>query len=248
MQVEANAPVRESVNAVRVDADYLHAGADYSHASGRRLDSYTVAKRVLDIVMATAALVLLAPVFALVAVAVKLDSRGPVLHRRRVVAQNGRMPHPVDLSNADAFDAFKFRTMRVDADEVLMRDQRLLREYLRDYKLENDPRVTGIGRFLRKTNLDELPQFFNVLVGQMSVVGPRIITHPELEKYGRLAGKLLTVRPGMSGLWQVLRGSDHSYDRRVKLDMVYIRRRSIWLDLKIILLTIRLTLGVRGSG
>jgi len=237
MEVGVTAPVGES-----------RAGDHQPPAGGRRVDGYVVVKRLLDLFIASAALILLSPVFALVAIAVKLDSRGPLFYRRRVVAQNGLAPHSIDLSKTPTFDAFKFRTMQVDADEVLTTDQRLFDEYRKEYKLENDPRVTRIGQFLRKTNLDELPQFINVLAGQMSVVGPRIVTRPELERYGRLAGKLLSVRPGMSGLWQVLRGSDHSYDKRITLDMLYIRRRSTRFDLKIVLLTIRLMLGMRGSG
>ncbi|MDO8681979.1 MAG: sugar transferase [Armatimonadota bacterium] len=217
---------------------------DRSKAANR----YLMAKRLLDLAVASSALVLLAPVFLIISILIKLDSRGPVFHRRRVVAQNGHSPHPVDPSTVRTFDAFKFRTMTPDADSVLTMDESLLREYLKNYKLDSDPRITRLGEFLRKTNLDELPQFFNVLIGQMSVVGPRIITPPEMEKYGRMAGRLLTVRPGMSGLWQVLRGSDHSYNRRVAMDMVYIKRRNIWLDIVIIVKTAGVALGRRGSG
>ncbi|MDO8588463.1 MAG: sugar transferase [Armatimonadota bacterium] len=213
-----------------------------------RTSGYHAAKRLLDIILSLSALVLLLPVFAAIALLIKLDSRGPAFYRRRVVAQNGHSPHPIDPATVDTFDAFKFRSMCPDADSALANDPVLLAEYLKNYKLDDDPRITRFGQILRKTNLDELPQFFNVLLGQMSLVGPRIITPPELEKYGSMTKRLLSVRPGMSGLWQVLRGGNHSYDRRVKMDMAYIRRRSIWLDIRIIVQTIGLALGVRGSG
>ena len=225
-------------------ADTIHR----AHSRLTRIGGYLVGKRLLDIVLSASALVLLLPVFVTVAIMVKLDSRGPVFYRRRVVAQNGHSPHPIDPDNVATFDAFKFRSMCPDADSVLDNDPVLLAEYLKNYKLDNDPRITRFGQILRNTNLDELPQFVNVLFGQMSLVGPRIITPPEIDKYGSRSKRLLCVRPGMSGLWQVLRGSNHSYDQRVKMDMAYVRRRTIWLDLKIIVQTIGLALGVRGSG
>ena len=209
---------------------------------------YLLSKRALDIAIASVALVLLSPVFLLVALVVRLDGRGPVIYRRRVASQNGHSPHPIDPKTVETFDAYKFRTMTPDADSVLVSDERLLSEYGENFKLENDPRVTRVGRFLRKSNLDELPQFLNVLRGQMSVVGPRIVTPPELEKYGPTAARLLSVRPGMSGLWQVLRGDDHSYENRVEHDMAYIGCRTIWLDVRIVLMTVGLVLRMRGSG
>lgn len=219
-----------------------------SRSRTRRRGGYLIAKRLLDIILSMAALILLSPLFAFVALMIKLDSAGPVFYRRKVVAQNGRSPHPIDPENVHTFDAFKFRTMCPDADSVLASDPELLREYLKDFKLDNDPRITRAGAFLRKTNLDELPQFLNVLLGQMSMVGPRIITPPEIEKYGTRSRRLLTVRPGVSGLWQVLRSGNHSYERRVKIDMAYIRRRNIWLDLRVIWQTVGLAVGKRGSG
>lgn len=210
--------------------------------------SYLAVKRILDVIISLSAIVLLSPLLLLISLIIKLDSRGPVLYRRRVVAQNGHSPHSTGPETVSTFDAFKFRTMSPDADDLLASDPELLREYYKNFKLDQDPRITRIGQFLRTSNLDELPQFFNVLLGQMSVVGPRIITPPEIEKYGEKATALLSVRPGMSGLWQVRRESDHSYQKRVKLDMIYIRTRNTWLDIKIIFQTIVLATGRRGSG
>jgi len=242
MEVEARRGtlVRERRRAINARA--------ISRSHSRKVSSYLVAKRLLDMILSLAALVLLSPVFVLVALMIKRDSAGPVFYRRKVVAQNGHSPHPIDPSTVHTFDAFKFRTMCPDADDVLANDEELLREYLKDFKLDNDPRITRAGALLRTTNLDELPQFLNVLIGQMSLVGPRIITPPEIGRYGTRSRRLLTVRPGMSGLWQVLRGSNHSYDRRVKIDMAYIRRRNTWLDLKVIWDTVGLAMGKRGSG
>jgi lipopolysaccharide/colanic/teichoic acid biosynthesis glycosyltransferase len=178
----------------------------------------------------------LSPVFLVLALLVRLDSPGPILHRRRVLGASGSQ-----------FDAFKFRTMYVNGD-ALLRDRPELGEELRaNHKLKEDPRVTRVGRWLRKCSLDELPQLFNVLLGQMSLVGPRMITAEEAEKYGRHRVNLLTVKPGITGLWQVSGRSDISYDERVQLDMYYIRNYSVWLDLQILFVQ-TLPAVIRGHG
>ena len=159
----------------------------------------------------------------MVALLIKLDSPGPVLHRRRVLGVSGKH-----------FDAFKFRTMYVNGDEILNGHAELQEQLRADHKLKEDPRVTRVGHWLRKYSLDELPQLFNVIRGQMGLVGPRMITPEEAEKYGRHRLNLLTVKPGITGLWQVSGRSDLSYDERVQLDMYYIRNYSVWLDLQIL--------------
>jgi len=188
-------------------------------------------KTVLDYSIAIPALILLSPILFIIAVLVKLDSPGPILHRRRVLDVGGR-----------AFDAFKFRTMIVNADEYLKQHPEVAEELRREGKLKNDPRVTRLGRFLRRTSLDELPQLFNVVLGQMSLVGPRMITQPELGNFGKWRHNLLTVKPGLSGLWQVSGRSDLSYEDRVRLDMYYIRNYTIWLDFKILFQTVSVVL------
>ncbi|MBI3966892.1 MAG: sugar transferase [Chloroflexi bacterium] len=166
----------------------------------------------------------------------KLTSPGPALHRHRVLGRDGR-----------EFEALKLRTMIADADSFWERHPDLFREFRRSFKLQNDPRVTPLGRWLRKTSLDELPQLLNVVRGEMSLVGPRMITRAELEKYGQHADLLLSVPPGLTGLWQVSGRQDVDYTRRVELDVEYIQRWSLGLDLQIILRTVPTVLRARGA-
>ena len=145
------------------------------------------------------------------------------------------------------FDAFKFRTMRIDGDQLLETTPELIAELKRNHKLKDDPRITRVGAALRKYSLDELPQLLNVLLNQMSLVGPRMISPPEMEKYGKMGMNLLTVNPGITGYWQVSGRSDVTYDERVKLDMYYIRNWSIWLDIIILIKTIPVVLRKKGA-
>ncbi len=193
-------------------------------------------KGVLDYVGATLLLVLLSPLLLFIALLIRMDSPGPVIHRRRVVGLNGRV-----------FDAYKFRTMIVDADAYLENHPELKREWEETGKIRNDPRVTRVGKWLRRTSLDELPQLVNVLKGQMSLVGPRMITPAELARFGRWQHNLLTVKPGLTGLWQVSGRADLSYEERVRLDMYYIRNYTIWLDLRLLLHTVRVVLQGKGA-
>jgi exopolysaccharide biosynthesis polyprenyl glycosylphosphotransferase len=195
-----------------------------------------VLKMALDYAITIPGLILLAPLLLAIAVAVKLDSPGPVIHRRRVMGMNGRQ-----------FDAYKFRSMHLNGDLILSKYPRLQHELARNHKLKEDPRITRIGAFLRRTSLDELPQLFNVLKREMSLVGPRIITPAEVEKYNKWDLNLMTVRPGITGLWQVSGRSDVSYEERVRLDMHYIRNWSIWLDLQLLMQTIPAVLKARGA-
>jgi exopolysaccharide biosynthesis polyprenyl glycosylphosphotransferase len=202
-----------------------------------RLDPMEAAlKSLTDQLMAIAAFLALWPVFLVIACAIRLDSPGPVIYRRRVLGRGNR-----------PFDAFKFRTMHTNGDEILKQHPELDQRLQSDFKLREDPRVTRVGRLLRRLSLDELPQLFNVLVGQMSLVGPRMITAEEAHKYGRLMMNLLTVKPGLTGLWQIRGRSDVSYDERVRLDMYYIRNYSIWLDVQILFQTIPAVLKGRGA-
>jgi exopolysaccharide biosynthesis polyprenyl glycosylphosphotransferase len=195
-----------------------------------------VMKRMLDFVVAGTALLVTLPLMGIIGLVVKIDSPGPVFHLRRVMGVGGK-----------TFDALKFRTMYMDADERLNRDPELLRQFEQNFKLKDDPRVTRVGKWLRALSLDELPQLFNVLLGQMSLVGPRMITEPERTKYGKWSMNLATVKPGITGLWQVSGRSDVSYEERVKLDMHYIRNYSIWMDLHLLYQTIPAVLKKRGA-
>lgn len=188
--------------------------------------AYAGLKRLLDYALVIPALLLLWPLFLGLALAVKLDSPGPIIYRRRVLGRDGRV-----------FDAFKFRTMFVNGNEILAQHPALKAELDRNYKLKSDPRVTRVGQFLRKFSLDELPQLFNILFQDMSLIGPRIIAPEEIEKYGAYGPDLLAVMPGLTGLWQVSGRSDTSYDDRVKLDMHYVHNWSIRLDIQILFKT-----------
>jgi len=190
-----------------------------------RLDPLEIIlKTVLDYTIVLFGSLLLLPLLGLIALIIKLDSPGPALYRRRVLGIGGK-----------EFAAFKFRTMLVNGDEMLANNYpELWAELQANHKLKNDPRVTRVGAWLRRTSLDELPQFLNILLGQMSLVGPRMITPTEAALYGPMKQNLLTVKPGLTGLWQVSGRSDLSYAERVRLDMHYIRNYSIWLDMQIL--------------
>ncbi len=182
-------------------------------------------KRVIDVAVA----IILAP-FVLVTLAViglliKLEDQGPVIYRRRVVGPKGD------------FGALKLRSMRVDADKILERDAALRAKFEDTYKIKDDPRVTKIGRPLRRSSLDELPQLWNVLRGQMSLVGPRMIVRSELEKFGPYAVIFDFVKPGMTGHWQVSGRQEVSYAERVKMDVYYLQHWSLWFDVKILFKT-----------
>ena len=187
-------------------------------------------KRSGDVVFSAAVLGLGSPLFLFLAVLVKLSSPGPVFYVQKRVGRGYRN-----------FGCIKFRTMRPDADavlaQVLERSPEMRAEFDRDFKLRNDPRITPIGRFLRRSSLDELPQFLNVLRGEMSVVGPRPIVNKEIGRYGDYMDEVLAVRPGLTGLWQVSGRNNLSYPKRVRLDLAYARGRSFWIDLAIILRT-----------
>ena len=217
VQEVANVPLL-SINRVRLT------GAD------------VVLKVMLDLIISGTVLLLSWPLMLIIAIAIKLDSRGPIFYRRHVVGVGGK-----------SFHALKFRTMYVDADERLARDPHLRRQFEENFKLKDDPRITRVGQFLRRTSLDELPQLFNVLFRQMSLVGPRMITQDELSRYGRWRMNLSTVKPGITGLWQVSGRSDVSYEERVMLDMYYIRNYTIWLDLHLLWQTVPAVLRGRGA-
>lgn len=196
---------------------------ELTETTSLRINCVAVAvKRLIDIVGSTAGLILLSPVFVFVGLLVKLDGDGPVIYRRRVVGPNGE------------FDAYKFRSMCSSADAQLQTNPTMLAEFTKNYKLVNDPRVTKIGKILRMTSVDELPQLLNVFVGQMSLIGPRMITRAELSKYGSSSDIVLSVRPGMTGYWQTEGRQRTSYEERVQMDLFYIQNWSLALDMKIL--------------
>lgn len=188
----------------------------------------------IDLLGALFLLVLSAPVVFVLALRIKLHDGGPALFRRRVVGPRGE------------FDAYKLRTMRVDAEEVLQRNASLRRRFEVNFKLKNDPRVTSIGANLRRSGLDELPQLWNVLKGEMSLVGPRMITRMELKKYEDASWIFSEMKPGLTGYWQVNGDQQAGYDRRIAMDLFYAENWSLWFDLKILVKTPARVL--RGSG
>lgn len=198
-----------------------------------------VLKRLTDIVLSLIAIVLLLPVYVGVAIAIKVVMPGPVLFRQKRLGTGGR-----------PFTIYKFRSMRADAEEVLRADPALYSAYRANgYKLppEADPRIPPFGSFLRKSSLDELPQLFNVLFGDMSLVGPRPIVPAEIQNYGERAAVFLGVRPGVTGHWQISGRSAVGYPERVDLDISYIANWSVWMDLRILWRTIPSVIGRRGA-
>lgn len=188
---------------------------------------YLIVKRTIDILGALIGLVLLSPIFLIVAIAIKLDSKGPI-----IFGHNRKGLHGKDIK------VYKFRTMYENSQEIFnnfTKEQK--EEFYKNFKLENDPRVTKIGDFLRRTSIDELPQLINILNGSMSIVGPRPIVQKEIDLYGDYANKLFSVVPGLTGYWQANGRSDTTYEERVKMDMYYIDNRGFWLDFKIIIKT-----------
>ena len=179
-------------------------------------------KRCLDVFGAGILIVALFPFLIVIGLLVLFDDGWPVIYRRRVLGTTGE------------FDAFKFRSMMRNADSILAANPTLKAEFERNFKLKDDPRITGVGAFLRKFSLDELPQLFNVLRGQMSLVGPRMITASELHKYGPYEQLLLSVKPGLTGYWQVRGRQNVSYEERVRMDLHYLGTWSLSLDMKIL--------------
>jgi len=199
-----------------------------------------VVKRVVDLLGSGSLLVLTAPLLVGVALAVRIGSPGPVLFSHRRVGRGGR-----------EFMCRKFRTMSPDSDrrlaEILARDPARRREWESEFKLKDDPRVTRIGRFLRRTSLDELPQLWNVVRGEMSLVGPRPIVRDELDRLDGALESYLAVRPGLTGLWQVSGRNDMDYGQRVLLEASYTRNWSLWLDVSLLLRTVRAVFTRRGA-
>lgn len=192
------------------------------------LKIYSLFKRIFDVVSSTLLLIILSPLFLILIVLVKLDSKGPVFFGHKRIGYKG-----------ETISVYKFRSMVQNAEEVLRNftpEQKA--EFEKNFKLDDDPRVTKIGAFLRKTSLDELPQLINIIKGDMSVVGPRPIVQKEVVKYGKYADKLFSVKPGLTGFWQANGRSDTTYDERVQMDMYYIDNRSTLLDIKILFKTV----------
>ena len=193
-------------------------------------DSYKIIKTIFDLFFALIFLVVGSPIFISIALLVKLSSRGPIFFLQKRVGKNKK-----------TFNCIKFRTMHPEAEDILenliVNNEALRKEFEETHKLKNDPRITNIGKFLRKTSLDEIPQILNVIKMEMSIVGPRPIVKKEILKYGKSYKKVISIKPGITGLWQVSGRNNLSYKRRVILDCLYVDNMSPIIDLRIIIRT-----------
>ncbi len=195
-----------------------------------RRKAYLIIKRVLDVLLSMIALFLLSPVFLILIILIKIDSKGSVFYKHKRIGKNGEYIY-----------LYKFRSMYSNSKErleELLKDEKIRKEWEKNYKLENDPRITKVGNVLRKTSLDELPQLLNILRGDMSIVGPRPVIDGEIEKYGINKEKFLSVTPGLTGWWACNGRSCTTYEERMDLELYYVDHCSILLDIKCILKTV----------
>ena len=189
---------------------------------------YIKIKRVIDVILASIALILLSPLFAIIAIAIKIDSKGPVFFEHKRIGKNGKI-----------IKLYKFRSMVINAEELIKSfTPEQTKEYKANYKLTNDPRITKVGKFLRKTSLDELPQLINIINGDLSIIGPRPVVADELEKYGVNKDKFLSVTPGLTGYWAANGRSNTTYEQRMEMELYYIDNLSLKMDIKVFFKTI----------
>ena len=191
---------------------------------------YKIIKTIFDLLFSLIILIFGLPIFLIIASLIKLSSRGPIFYFQERIGKNKK-----------TFKCIKFRTMHPEAEDILenliTNNEKLRKEFEETHKLKNDPRITNIGKFLRKTSLDEIPQFLNVIKMEMSIIGPRPIVKNEIQKYGKSYTKVISIKPGITGLWQVSGRNNLSYKRRVILDCLYVDNVSPLLDLRIIIRT-----------
>ena len=198
---------------------------------------YIKIKRVIDVILASVALILLSPLFAIIAIAIKIDSKGPVFFAHKRIGKNGKI-----------IKLYKFRSMVINAEELIKSfTPEQMREYKENYKLTNDPRITKVGKFLRKTSLDELPQLINIINGDLSIIGPRPVVADELEKYGANTKKFLSVTPGLTGYWAANGRSCTTYEQRMQMELYYIDNLSLKMDIKVFFKTIEAVIKREGA-
>lgn len=199
---------------------------------------YNCVKRMFDVSISLLSIILLAPIFLIISIMIKLDSKGKVIYKHKRIGKNGKYIY-----------LYKFRTMYTNSKEILeelLKNPEIKKEWEENFKLENDPRITKVGKFLRRTSLDELPQLLNIITGDMSIVGPRPVVDDEISKYGIYKAKFLSVTPGLTGWWACNGRSCTSYDERIKLELYYVEHRSIALDIKTLFKTVKAV--VKGHG
>jgi len=197
-------------------------------------------KWMFDCICSLFGLIVVMPLFVIISLLLYIDSPGPIIFSHKRVGAKG-----------ETFPCYKFRTMVMNSEEILnaylVSNLEAREEWERDFKLKDDPRITKVGRFLRKTSLDELPQFFNVIKGEMSLVGPRPIVEAEIVRYGKYINDYYLVRPGITGIWQVSGRNDIDYSERVKMDSWYVRNWSMWMDIVLLLKTVKVVLSKKGA-
>lgn len=198
---------------------------------------YKVVKRIMDVILSSIALVVLSPIFAIIALAIKLESKGPVFFKHTRIGKDGKI-----------IKIYKFRSMVENAEDLIQKfTPEQMKEYKENYKLADDPRITKVGKILRKTSLDELPQLINIVKGELSIIGPRPVVQKELEKYGPNAQKFLSVTPGLTGYWAANGRSCTSYEERMEMELFYVDNLSFKLDVKVFFKTIEAVIKREGA-
>lgn len=218
---------REGITASPVVREAAHEDIPAPSISHRRMTGYLIAKRAFDIVFSVLLLIVLFPVLLIVPLLIILDSPGPVFYSQRRIGKGGK-----------PFNIYKFRSMVKDADSLIQSftpEQRA--EYEANFKLSDDFRITRVGKILRRTNIDELPQLINILLGQLSFVGPRPVVEEELSKYGARKDLFLSAKPGLTGYWQVNRTPDTTYEERVEMELYYVENRTFLMDIGLLFKT-----------
>ena len=198
---------------------------------------YRKVKRIMDVLLSSIGLVILSPVFAIIALAIKIESKGPVFFKHTRIGKNGKI-----------IKLYKFRSMVENAEDLIQNfTPEQMKEYKENYKLTDDPRITKIGKFLRKTSLDELPQLINIIKGELSIIGPRPVIQDELEKYGANAEKFLSATPGLTGYWAANGRSSTTYEERMEMELFYVDNLSLKLDIQVFFKTIISVLKKEGA-
>ena len=206
-------------------------------AKGASKINYISVKRIIDVIISTIGLIVLSPIFLILAIIIKLDSKGPVFFAHTRYGKDGKK-----------FKMYKFRTMYENAQDMINDfTPEQMKEWKENFKLKEDPRITKVGNFLRKTSLDELPQIVNIIKGDLSIIGPRPVIEEELEKYGDNKEKFLSVTPGLTGYWQANGRSSTTYEQRMEMELYYIDNISPKLDVKIFFKTIESVIKKEGA-
>ncbi|MGN0831828.1 MAG: sugar transferase [Candidatus Ornithospirochaeta sp.] len=198
---------------------------------------YQLIKRAFDFILSLAGIIIFSPIFVIIAISIKVDTKGPVFFKQKRAGKNGK---PLYI--------YKFRTMVTNAEELIATfSPEQKKEWEENYKLKDDPRITRVGKLLRKTSLDELPQLINILKGEMSIVGPRPVVEEELSWYENDVDTILSVKPGLTGWWAVNGRSEVPYPKRCDLEMYYVRNACLLLDIKILFYTIKAVFSQKGA-